>query len=96
MALNPSQNCGTGWYFFLGVDLPRFSYVSLFLFFSEDVLVPPVLFCPWVGELVSNITKFGSSVRLLAAPLPYPVILVLQEMSFISGWSLFGFEFSVW
>ena len=95
MASNPSQNCGVGWFFSLGMDLPRFSNVALVLFSSEDVLVPPVLFCPCGGELVSNITKSGSSVRILAAPLPCPVILVLQEMSLVIGWGLFIFEFSV-
>ena len=77
------------------MDLPRFSAVVLFLFSSEAVLVPPVLFCPWGGELASIITKSGSSVRILAVPLPYPVILVLQEMLFVCVWSLLGFELIV-
>ena len=75
MASNPSQNWCAIRFFSLGMDLPRFSKVALDLFSSEDGLVPPVLFCPWGGELVFNITKFGSSVRILVAPLPCPVIL---------------------
>ena len=67
------------------MDLPRFSEVALDLFSSEDVLVPPVLFYPWGGELVSNITKFGSSVRILAAPLPCPVILDRYKETILVG-----------
>ena len=95
MASNPSQNYGASWFFSLGMDLPHFSNVVLVLFSSEDNLVPPVCFCPWDGELVSNITKSGSSVRILTAPLPCPVILVLQEMLLVNGWGLLGFELSI-
>lgn len=78
IASNPSQKCGVGEGFSLDADLFLFSDdVALLLFSSEEALEPPFLFCPWGGEFASIITKSGSSVRSLAAPLPCPVMFFL-------------------
>ena len=66
---NPSQNCIVGGGVSLGAAL---------FFFSADVdLLPPLLFVPCGGDIVSLIMKSGSTVKSLVAPLLHPVILNL-------------------
>ena len=69
IASNPSQKCDVEAGFSLAADLFRLSSdVALLLFSSEVVLLPPDLFCPCGGKVVSIIMKSGSSKRSLAAP----------------------------
>ena len=82
IASNPSQKCGVAACFSLAAALFRFSIDAALLLFSSDAaLLLPVRFCPCGGEIVSIITKFGSSKRSLAAPLPCPVIVSLEWFS---------------
>ena len=67
---NPNQKCGGGVFSLVAGRVLFSADVALLLFSADVTLLPPILFCPNGGEVESVITKSGSSVKTLAAPLP--------------------------